>query len=297
MIAVVPVRQARLAAGGSAAVEAAGGRVLLIGEGVRDAAPDLEADVVELRCAEAGAYAPRAWSGWLARELASEHGVVLPGSPDGRDLLGALATAMGRPAHAWCQELTASTATSARHDGRQLVGVPLGEPFVATVVSRGAPGRSLELPEAVTVPYAAGAGGDARLLGTDAAAPEEVELAEASRIVAGGLGCGGASGLADLARVARAIGASLGVTRPVADRGDAPHARQIGTTGVAVSPELYLAFGISGAVQHTAAIGAPRHVVAVNVDASCPMMQLADLAVVADAPATLAALAEQLGAP
>ena len=71
--------------------------------------------------------------------------------------------------------------------------------------------------------------------------------------------------------------------------------RQIGTTGVAVTPELYIAFGISGAAQHVGGLGAPEHVVSVNTDPSCPMTLMADLGIVADAPAVLAELADRLG--
>ena len=88
----------------------------------------------------------------------------------------------------------------------------------------------------------------------------------------------------------------MGATRVVTDRGWVSHSRQIGTTGVVVDPELYLAFGISGAVQHTAGLGAPEHIVSVNTDPHCPMMAMADLAVVADANATLDELVARLGA-
>jgi electron transfer flavoprotein alpha subunit len=64
-----------------------------------------------------------------------------------------------------------------------------------------------------------------------------------------------------------------------------------------VTPRLYLAFAISGAVQHTSGIGHPDHIVSVNTDPSCPMMQLADLAIVADADAVVAELAARLGLP
>ena len=83
------------------------------------------------------------------------------------------------------------------------------------------------------------------------------------------------------------IGASMGATRVVTDAGWVGHQRQIGTTGVVVDPGLYLAFGISGAVQHTAGLGRPAHIISVNTDPHCPMMAMADLAVVADAQATL----------
>ena len=98
-----------------------------------------------------------------------------------------------------------------------------------------------------------------------------------------------------LQRIAAELGASVGATRVVTDRHWLPHERQIGTTGVVVDPRLYLAFGISGAVQHTSGLGRPDHIVSVNTDASCPMMQLADLAIVADANAVLDELALLLG--
>jgi electron transfer flavoprotein alpha subunit len=79
----------------------------------------------------------------------------------------------------------------------------------------------------------------------------------------------------------------MGATRVITDRGWVPHQRQIGTTGVVVDPDLYLAFGVSGAVQHTSGLGDPTHIISVNTDGHCPMMQLADLAIVADANATL----------
>ena len=94
--------------------------------------------------------------------------------------------------------------------------------------------------------------------------------------------------------VATALGASMGATRVITDRAWVPHSRQIGTTGVVVAPELYLAFGISGAVQHTAGLGDPDHVISINTDPHCPMMAMADLAIVADANATLDELAVRL---
>ena len=89
----------------------------------------------------------------------------------------------------------------------------------------------------------------------------------------------------------------MGATRVITDRGWVGHERQIGTTGVVVDPELYVAFGISGAVQHTSGLGDPRHVISVNVDPYCPMMQMSDLAVVSDANAVLDELERLLGTP
>jgi electron transfer flavoprotein alpha subunit len=94
--------------------------------------------------------------------------------------------------------------------------------------------------------------------------------------------------------VAARVGATAGATRVVTDRGWTDHARQIGTTGVAVDPELYVAFAISGAVQHTAGLGDPDHIISVNTDPHCPMMQMADLAVISDANAVLDELEQRL---
>lgn len=117
-----------------------------------------------------------------------------------------------------------------------------------------------------------------------------MDLADATRIVAAGAGLGDRSNLVALEAVAVQLGASVGATRVVTDWGWLPVDRQIGTTGVTVDPRLYLAVGISGAVQHTAGLGQPAHVVAVNTDGACPMMELADLALVCDGPAYLEAL-------
>ena len=110
-----------------------------------------------------------------------------------------------------------------------------------------------------------------------------IDLAEAPRIVGGGAGLDGAARFEQLARLGEVLGASVGATRVITDRGWIGHERQIGTTGVVVDPDLYVAFGISGAVQHTSGLGQPQHIISVNTDPHCPMMQLADLAVVADA--------------
>jgi electron transfer flavoprotein alpha subunit len=124
--------------------------------------------------------------------------------------------------------------------------------------------------------------------------PATMDLTEARRIVAGGAGLRGREEFALLARVAAALGASVGGTRVVADADLIPFERQIGTTGAMVDPDLYLAFGISGAVQHVNGLGNPDAVVSVNTDPSCPMMAMADLALVTDAEALLGELARRL---
>jgi len=98
-----------------------------------------------------------------------------------------------------------------------------------------------------------------------------------------------------LQRVSSALGASMGATRVVTDAGWVGFERQIGTTGVTIDPDLYVAFGISGASQHTGGLGAPTHIVSVNIDPSCPMTAMADLGLVTDAGELLRVLAGRLG--
>jgi len=137
--------------------------------------------------------------------------------------------------------------------------------------------------------------------------PATMDLGEARRVLGGGAGLvardGGladvepAAAFALLADVSAALGGSAGATRVVTDAGWLGYDRQIGTTGITLDPELYIAFGVSGASQHTGGLGAPRHVVSVNTDPSCPMTAMADLGLVTDAGALLVELARRLGVP
>ncbi len=150
--------------------------------------------------------------------------------------------------------------------------------------------RRIELPRAAAV-------SEHGAVTTDAVLPPDastMDLAEAPRIVAGGAGLDSPGRFDQLAAIAAALDASVGTTRVVTDRGWLPHARQIGTTGVVVDPRLYLALGISGAVQHTSGLGHPEHIVSVNTDPHCPMMQLADVAIVSDANAVIDELEQRL---
>ncbi len=121
-----------------------------------------------------------------------------------------------------------------------------------------------------------------RTLRTLPADPHVVDLAEAERIVSGGLGVGGQAGMAELQELADELDAALGGTRVVADRGWLAAERFIGTTGRIVTPKLYIAFGVSGATQHVAGIGGSETIIAVNTDRTSPLLKMADLGVVGD---------------
>lgn len=111
---------------------------------------------------------------------------------------------------------------------------------------------------------------------------EQTTLRAAKLIVAGGLGVGSKEGFALLERLARHLGGELAASRAAVDAGFAPWERQIGQTGCQVSPDIYLAFGISGAIRHIAGMRNAKRVVAVNTDPRAPIFSYADLAIVAD---------------
>jgi electron transfer flavoprotein alpha subunit len=296
-IAVVPVRAAALPAGAEETIAEAGGVVLLAGSGTGEAAASLAVDAVSVTVAEIGEPAFGAWAAALAPVLAPYQAILLPASADGRDLAPRLAAAMDRPLLAGATEYRDDEVRLARCGGLLTEHVTADGPVVVTLQPgvRGIEPRRHEPPAPEPVAVKLVTRHDAIVLEVSPPDPGTMDLAESKRIMAGGVGLRGPADFRLLARVAAAIGASMGATRVVADLGWVAHERYIGTTGVAVDPDLYLALGISGAIQHVTGLGTPRHVVAVNTDPSCPMMAMADLALVTDAPGLLEALARHLG--
>jgi len=107
-------------------------------------------------------------------------------------------------------------------------------------------------------------------------------LSQAEIIVAGGMGVGSREGFAKLERLAQKLGAGLGASRTAVSAGLAPYSCQVGMTGVTVCPKLYLAFGISGAVQHLAGMSGSGKIIAVNRDPKAPIFDYADYGIVGD---------------
>jgi len=124
--------------------------------------------------------------------------------------------------------------------------------------------------------------GKVEFLGYEAAVQKEVDLTRAEVIVSAGRGIGKKENVPVVAALAKALGGELGASRPVVDAGWVPHSHQVGTTGQTVNPKLYVACGISGAIQHLAGMKKADFIVAINKDKDAPIGEIADVLVVAD---------------
>jgi electron transfer flavoprotein alpha subunit len=233
--------------------------------------------------------------------------MLVGASPDGRDLAGALAALLG-----WGILANATGATWA--DGGPVVEMsvfggkltttsrftgPTGIVTVRPNVVSAAPADSSGLVEKVEA-----VGGDlrqpaVRVVERVAEAGTAAPIEEARVIVAGGRGVGSADGFKIVEELAEALGGAVGATRAAVDAGWIPYGQQIGQTGKIVKPQLYLALGISGAIQHKVGMQTAETIVAVNRDPDAPIADFADLVVIGDlftvGPALLAELRGRSG--
>lgn len=138
------------------------------------------------------------------------------------------------------------------------------------------------------------AGGKVRFTGYEQAEIGGVDLGKAKIIVSAGRGIGKPENVAMIAALAKALGGEYGASRPVVDSEWVEHNRQVGTTGQTVAPKLYLACGISGAIQHLAGMKKSEFIVAVNTDKDAPIGDVADVLVVADLKQFVPALTEKI---
>ena len=122
----------------------------------------------------------------------------------------------------------------------------------------------------------------ARVIGREAKASGGVSLHDAKVVVGGGRGVGSAAGFDKLEALAKELGGAVGGSRVVTSLGWRPHTDQIGQTGLRIAPDLYIACGISGAIQHIVGCKAAKRILAINTDPDAPIMGVADYAVIGD---------------
>ncbi|HEU4401916.1 MAG TPA: electron transfer flavoprotein subunit alpha/FixB family protein [Candidatus Polarisedimenticolia bacterium] len=223
-------------------------------------------------------------------------------TPDGWDVAPLISAGLGVPLATECSAIALqggkARLTRKVFNGKFVQEIDLGDarPLLATVQKGAAApfaGRTQGQVRKVTA-----AVGDAdlraRFVEVKKGEAGAVDLTQASVIVSGGRGLGGAEKFSVVRALAEALGGQVGASRPVTDMGWLPHEHQIGSSGVTVSPKLYIACGISGAIQHIVGMRGSGYIVAINKDAEAPIFGVADVGVVGDLFEVLPALTKAI---
>jgi electron transfer flavoprotein alpha subunit len=334
-VADVSLRAITLARGLSVdAPDGSGGlaAVVFVSEG-SDVGPGLVADLAAYGVTDVYAvsgidgYAPLAWARVLQWLLSaspnpglhpspdesslpspehSGHAVVAAGTERGNEVLAHLGAITDLPMAANCTQAVDNGGGEYAIVRQRWAGLLLEEAVLAapvallTVATDAVSPVPAETAAAVTVhevsPSVDGSDLTVRAVETPAGAGG-ASLATARVVIGGGRGVGSAEGFAPLEELAALLGGVVGVSRVVTSEGWRPHTQQVGQTGTKITPDLYLACGISGAIQHIAGCSGAKNLIAINTDPAAPMMTRADYAVIGNlhevVPALVTALRER----
>lgn len=247
-----------------------------------------------------GTYAPQAWGAAVA-EAAAEAGVLLAaGTERGNEVLAHAAIDLDAPFAANCLSYTDGAALRIRWGGSLHEEATVAAPRAVLTVAPHSVEASLasrpSSPEVVTLSPELSPEALAVRIVDQEAASAGVTLATAKVVVSGGRGVGSAEGFAALEELAELLGGKVGCSRVATNNGWRNHADQVGQTGTVIAPELYIACGISGAIQHWVGMMASKNILAINTDAEAPMVTKADYAIIGDLHEVLPALTSAIRA-
>ena len=219
-------------------------------------------------------------------ESAGPAAVLLPATADGKEIAGRLAARIGSGVLSDVVDVKADgTAIHSIFGGAFTVEAKVNAEVPVITVRPGAiyAAPSPAAGEQVSVEVPAPAAGATRITSRQpAVAGDRPELAEAAIVVAGGRGVGSADKFVVVEELADSMGGAVGASRAAVDSGYYPGQFQVGQTGKTVSPQLYIALGISGAIQHRAGMQTSKTIVAVNKDEEAPIFEISDYGVVGD---------------
>ena len=257
------------------------------------AASQLGGPVEAVSFAASAEYSPEAWGAALA-EAAAGASVVLAAATDrGSELLAYAAAKLDAPLAANCVAIGAGdpvVVTRQRWGGSLLEEARVSGPVTFLTVTPHV--FAADEIEAKELTPAASSG--TRLVKREEPEVGKVLLTDAKVVVGGGRGVGSAEGFKALEELANLLGGAVGGSRVVTNLGWRSHADQIGQTGARIAPELYIACGISGAIQHIVGCKAAKRILAINTDKDSPMVARADYAVIGDVQEVLPAVIQEL---
>ncbi|MGQ0384475.1 MAG: electron transfer flavoprotein subunit alpha/FixB family protein [Gammaproteobacteria bacterium] len=222
----------------------------------------------------------------IAKLAAGYSHVLGPSTTFGKDLMPRVAALLGAPQVSDVMAVETATrfrrpvyagnaiATVESETGRQLVATVRTASFQAAGSGGPAPVEKVAVDAALP--------SHTRFVSVSAAASDRPDLQTATRVVSGGRALGSKENFALIQRLADRLGAAIGASRAAVDAGYAPNELQVGQTGKIIAPELYVAIGISGAIQHLTGIKDARTIVAINKDAEAPIFEVADYGLVGD---------------